>query len=54
MSNSDSTVGDPPGTHCGPTGGGSAGGSPVGRLLRKMFLEINETCYVRFGSEMYV
>ena len=30
MSNSDSTVGDPPGTHCGPTGGGSAGGSPVG------------------------
>ena len=37
--------------------GGSGGGSqwvPVGGLLREMFLEINETCYVRLGSEMYI
>ena len=49
------------GTHRGPTADPLAVGPlvgpqwvPVGRLLRKMFLEINETCYVRFGSEMYV
>ena len=45
------------GTHRGPTADPLAVGPqwvPVGRLLRKMFLEINETCYVRFGSEMCV
>ena len=49
------------GTHQGPTADPLVVGPPVGpqwvpvgRLLREMFLEINETCYVRFGSEMYV
>ena len=49
------------GTHRRPTADPLAVGplvgpqwGPVGRLLREMFLETNETCYVRFGSEMYV